>query len=262
MVPDSIPEIAVLPGRILLINRRLVEDYEDPAVVAGYALSANAAIADPLSDLLHHAGLLATLKLVTSGSLPQKALRAYAEDLVSTPTALASGDVTLNLLGIESSVHEQIDHDVPRLVTWDLTHELLDLASQEPEHVGNGEAGLVVGGDGNINPIEWGVRVAEGNDWDVHVGSLSQGLVVQAGVANDHESGLKESLGELIGESTWDPLATHVVGTGVCGKLKDGTLSVLTRRDNLTTYNHSKSVSLFIAATWQKLKHDQMLKVD
>ena len=99
VVPDSIPEIAVLPGRILLINRRLVEDYEDPAVVAGYALSANAAIADPLSDLLHHAGLLATLKLVTSGSLPQKALRAYAEDLVSTPTALASGDVTLNLLG-------------------------------------------------------------------------------------------------------------------------------------------------------------------
>jgi hypothetical protein len=99
VVPDSIPEITVLPGRILLINRRLVEDFEDPAVVAGYALSANAAIDDPLSDLLHHAGLLATLKLVTSGSLPKDALRAYAEETVSTPTALASGDVTLNLLG-------------------------------------------------------------------------------------------------------------------------------------------------------------------
>jgi hypothetical protein len=99
VVPDSIPEVTVLPGRILVINRRLVEDFEDPAVVAGYALSANAAIDDPLSDLLHHAGLLATLKLVTSGSLPKDALRAYAEEIVSTPTALASGDVILNLLG-------------------------------------------------------------------------------------------------------------------------------------------------------------------
>lgn len=106
VVPDSIPEITVLPGRILLINRRIVEDYEDPAVIAGYALAANAEIDDPLGDLLHHAGLLATLKLVTSGSLPKDALRAYAEELVSTPTALASGDVTLDLLaavGISSA---------------------------------------------------------------------------------------------------------------------------------------------------------------
>lgn len=159
--------------------------------------------------------------------------------------------VTLNLLGLESSVHEKIDHDVPRLVTWDLTHELLDLASQKPEHVGDGEAGLVVGGDGDINPVEWGVRVAKGNDWDVHVGSLGQSLVVQTGVANDHESGLEESLGELIGESTWDPLATHVVGTGVCGELKDGTLSVLTGRDNLQSIQYQLVIC-------QTLKRDQI----
>ena len=40
-------------------------------------------------------------------------------------------------------------------------------------------------------------------------------------------------LGVLVSKSTWDPLATHVVGTGVCGELEDGSLSVLSGGDDL-----------------------------
>ena len=95
------------------------------------------------------------------------------------------------LLGIGVSEHEQINDDIPRLVTGDLALDLEGLAGEEPEHVGDGEAGFVVAGDSNINPVEGRVRVAESNDWDVHVRGLGEGLVVKAGVAHDHESGLE-----------------------------------------------------------------------
>mmetsp|Transcript_46989 Transcript_46989/g.62195 ORF Transcript_46989/g.62195 Transcript_46989/m.62195 type:complete len:304 (+) Transcript_46989:170-1081(+) len=133
------------------------------------------------------------------------------------------------LLGVGVSEHEEIDDHVPRLVAGDETLDLEGLASEEPEHVGDGEAGLVVGRDGNINPVQGGVRVAKGNDGDVHVGGLSEGLVVEAGVANDHESGLEELLRVLVSKRTWDPFSTEVVGAGVGGELENGSLGVLAR---------------------------------
>merc|ERR1712039_29626 len=71
-----------------------------------------------------------------------------------------------DLLGLGVSVHEEINHDIPFLVTGDLVAEHEGLTGEEPEHVGNGEARFVVGRDGNINPVKRGVRVAKGNDGD------------------------------------------------------------------------------------------------
>jgi hypothetical protein len=42
-------------------------------------------------------------------------------------------------------------------------------------------------------------------------------------------------LGVLIGEGTWGPLATQVLGLGVGGELEDGSLSVLSVGDDLKT---------------------------
>jgi hypothetical protein len=58
-------------------------------------------------------------------------------------------------------------------------------------------------------------------------------LVVSARVAHDHETGLQELLGVLIGKGTWGPLATEVLGLGVGGELQDSSLSVLSGRDDL-----------------------------
>jgi len=99
---------------------------------------------------------------------------------------------------------------------------------------------LVVGGDSNINPVEGGVGIGESNDGDVHVGCLSQALVVKTGVANDDETGLKELLGVVIGKGTGNPLATEVVGTSVGSELEDGTLGILAGGHNLiksSSYN-------------------------
>jgi len=140
--------------------------------------------------------------------------------------------VGLDLLGVGVSEHEQVNHDVPRLIAGDVALELEGLTSEEPEHVGNGEARLVVGRDGNINPVKRRVRIAKGNDGDVHVGGLSEGLVVKAGIADDHESGLKVLLSVLVSQCAWDPLSTHVVGAGMRGKLEHGSLGENTGGNN------------------------------
>merc|ERR1740115_324641 len=130
------------------------------------------------------------------------------------------------------TVHEKIDKDLPRLVTGELSLDLLDLTGEEPDGVGEGVDGFVVGGNGNINPVHWGVGITESDNGDVHVRSLVKGLVVESGIGDDHETGLLEFLGVLIGKGTGNPLSTEVVGMGVGGELQDGTLGVWSAGDD------------------------------
>lgn len=73
-----------LPGGIILLDRSVIEDHEDSDVVAGFILAEQqrAADLDPLESLLRSAGLMTSLKLLTSGYIPEDALDAYAEDLI------------------------------------------------------------------------------------------------------------------------------------------------------------------------------------
>ena len=74
-----------LPGGIVLLNRALVEDYEEPEVVAGFVLAEDqrARQTDPLVRLLQHTGLLSAFRLLTSGRLPKESLDAYGEQLLT-----------------------------------------------------------------------------------------------------------------------------------------------------------------------------------
>lgn len=92
--------------------------------------------------------------------------------------------------------------------------------------------GLVVGWDGNINELSWGVSVAKGDDWDVDVGSLLDGLSIGAWVGNDDEAWLLEGTGDVVGEVTWGEATGDGLGTGVVGELQDSALTVWTGRDN------------------------------
>lgn len=76
-----------LPGGTVLINAALVEDYEEPDVVAGHILAAylRAENRDPLDRLLAQGGISASLRLLTTGALPEEALRAHAEALLTDP---------------------------------------------------------------------------------------------------------------------------------------------------------------------------------
>lgn len=86
-----------LPGGIVLINRSLVEDHEDPAVAAGAILAehARAAARDPLSELLEAGGFVASFRLLTTGELTRSTLDSYAETVLSAPRPALPDEVLL-----------------------------------------------------------------------------------------------------------------------------------------------------------------------
>ncbi|GGX70846.1 hypothetical protein GCM10007385_44800 [Tateyamaria omphalii] len=82
VLSTGVREALALPGGTILVNRNLVEDYEEPDVAAGYILveQTRSAGQPPLRALLEHAGPRATGTLLTTGSLPPRVLEAFAED--------------------------------------------------------------------------------------------------------------------------------------------------------------------------------------
>ena len=87
ILPGGSFSSAHLPGGIVLLNRSVLEDFEDPDVAAGFVLAetTSAALADPLAELLDAAGVVASLRLLTTGNLPSETLAAYAQHLLTNP---------------------------------------------------------------------------------------------------------------------------------------------------------------------------------
>lgn len=73
-----------LPGRFVLLDRSLVEDFEDADVMAGYVLFETVAAdaSDPLERMLKSLGLISTLKLLTTGRLSDRDLAGYARTML------------------------------------------------------------------------------------------------------------------------------------------------------------------------------------
>lgn len=76
-----------LPGGIILLNRSLVEDFEDPDVTAGYVIAEDLRRInrDPVAEILNHLGMSASLRLLTTGKIPSDDLRVWAEFIVTQP---------------------------------------------------------------------------------------------------------------------------------------------------------------------------------
>lgn len=91
---------------------------------------------------------------------------------------------------------------------------------------------LVVGWDGDIDELGWGISIAEGNDWDVDVGSLLDSLSIGTRIGDDDEAGFLEGSGNVVGEVTRGETTSDGDGTGVSCELQDSALSVRTSRDD------------------------------
>ena len=85
MVPGIIGTSLHLPGGRIVMDRALVEDYEEPDVVAGFALAEHtmARQSDPLRDLLEVTGTWSGFRLLTTGRLEGDTLDRYAEHLLT-----------------------------------------------------------------------------------------------------------------------------------------------------------------------------------
>ena len=86
VLPSTAQETASLPGNIMVINRALVEDYEGPEVLSGFLLAETVRRdrRDPVLYLLEQSGFWATIRLLTTGEIDDRHLRAHAARLLTT----------------------------------------------------------------------------------------------------------------------------------------------------------------------------------
>ncbi|MEW2916816.1 hypothetical protein AB1A64_07060 [Ruegeria sp. ANG10] len=87
ILPAGVQTSLSLPGGIVLLNRALVEDHEDPSVAAGYVIAerARTQAQDPLDDLLDRTGATTAFRLLTTGELTPGNIDAYTEQVLSEP---------------------------------------------------------------------------------------------------------------------------------------------------------------------------------
>jgi hypothetical protein len=90
LMPGAVGTSLHLPGGRILLDRALVEDFEEPEVAAGYALAEMtlARASDPLGVLLASSGTWASFQLLTTGGLDDAILDRYAEKLLTAPRPL------------------------------------------------------------------------------------------------------------------------------------------------------------------------------
>ena len=86
-----------LPGDVIVLSRSLFEAQNGPQAAAGAALveQARSMARDPLIAVLEHAGLIATVRLLTTGDLPEGALNGYGEKMLNTPSLDLAPDTLL-----------------------------------------------------------------------------------------------------------------------------------------------------------------------
>ena len=87
VLPQGPDHALTVPGRWLLIDRRMVEDHDGPEVVAGHILAARSAdlITPPMRRLLDAAGTAQVLRLLTTGALSAEVLDSHGEQLMRQP---------------------------------------------------------------------------------------------------------------------------------------------------------------------------------
>lgn len=96
VLPEGVEQPLHLPGDVIILPRKLIEQANGPEAAAGAALVERLRMKarDPIVPLLEYAGLRATFELLTTASLPDTALNGYGEAMLrATPMALP--DATL-----------------------------------------------------------------------------------------------------------------------------------------------------------------------
>ena len=88
-----------LPGGVIVLDRSVFEDWEQPDVAAGYILAELALQIerDAMADLLDVVGPRENFRLLTTGNIDANALDAYAEHLMTVPAGTPD---TANLLAL------------------------------------------------------------------------------------------------------------------------------------------------------------------
>ncbi|MFK7939444.1 MAG: hypothetical protein AB8B82_08705 [Roseovarius sp.] len=97
VVRQGVDKAVHLPGGTVLLSRTLVEDYEDPDVMAGFVVAERlrAELDDPLGRVLDHGGLSASIRLLATGEMQDSVLQSYAEAVLTAGPAPVPNTVLL-----------------------------------------------------------------------------------------------------------------------------------------------------------------------
>jgi len=185
----------------------------------------------PVGDTLLSSGFLGS----SGESLGGSSLLLFTLNLLRVAVLSREGHQTVvGLRGDSRKTYEEhVDHNGPSVGSArDGSTETEDLSAKEPPDETDRVLRLVVGGDSDIDVVQGGVGVADGDNGDVNVGSLTNGLVIDSGVGDDDQTGLLERLGDVIGEVTGSESSSDGLGTSVGSELEDGTVTVRTSRDD------------------------------
>ncbi|MDJ0827575.1 MAG: hypothetical protein QNJ16_18960 [Rhodobacter sp.] len=97
VLPGGIAETAHLPGGLILLNRALVEDQEDPDAAAGYVLAEalRSEAQDPVETLLRATGPVTAFRLLTTGDVQDADLAVFAEVVMTAAPAAIDPETLL-----------------------------------------------------------------------------------------------------------------------------------------------------------------------
>ncbi len=129
VMPEGVENPLHLPGGVIILPRRLIEQSNGPEAAAGAALveRLRSRERDSMVPVLDHAGLRATFQLLTTAALPVEALRGYGEaTLRASPTPVA--DATL-IAAFEAA---QVPATPYALAVSPDAPQMVKLASEDP----------------------------------------------------------------------------------------------------------------------------------
>ncbi|MFD1911357.1 hypothetical protein [Halodurantibacterium flavum] len=126
VINEGLAATAHLPGRHLLIGNDLLMGHDTPEVAAGHLIAERlrADANDPLIPVLRSAGLRATVQLLTTGNLPDTALRGYGNKVIADSAAPVEAEEFLRRMeaaGVPTTPYAQAvdpagDHTLPLVV--------------------------------------------------------------------------------------------------------------------------------------------------
>ena len=108
VLPSVLTGTAHLPGGVILVSHRLVEDHETPDVLAGHlvAEAVRRRTRDPMARLLAAVPFRASLALLSTGKLREADLRRMAEWVVAAPTDPVEAEALMAPMGEAGIVPE------------------------------------------------------------------------------------------------------------------------------------------------------------
>eukprot|EP00982_Pelagococcus_subviridis_P015287 31388-Pelagococcus_subviridis.AAC.15 len=139
------------------------------------------------------------------------------------------GFLRLVLELLRLAVEEEVDHDVPRVRRGDRAAHLKHHAREEVVEATDRVLGLVVRGDRDVDELQRGVRVAEGDRGEVHVRRLRDRLLIRARIREHEHARLVETLLNLVRVRARSVAARDGFRAGVLRVFEHRALTVRTR---------------------------------